>query len=100
MDFFNPDTRLFHRINSRLLAISCNETFTPTRSTRAPSVASSLRHRNGEPYAARPLQRKDLTSPPRRPRFHEIAPRAAPRTPSRKGMRSAAPKMPSIYGPP
>lgn len=52
------------------------------------------------PMPRSPLQRKDLTSPPKRPRFHEIAPRAAPRTPSRKGMRSAAPKVPSIDEPP
>lgn len=56
-------TPAFHRIDSQLLAISCNEAFTPTRSARAPSVASSLRHRNGEPYAARLPPKKEPHEP-------------------------------------
>jgi hypothetical protein len=68
----------------------------PTRSAQAPHVASSLRRRYGETCAAKTLFTRSLHEPAWQPRFRGITARAAPHAPSRKGARSAAPKVPSI----
>jgi hypothetical protein len=58
-------------------------------------VANPLRYRCGVPYRENSLSRI-FTSSPDKPRSHEAVTRAASRISSRKEMRSAAPKVPSI----
>jgi hypothetical protein len=77
-------------------AIARAGTLSPTRSLQTPHVASPLQRRYGETCAAKSSMKRSLHEPAWQTRSRELTARAASHAPSRKGARSAAPKVPSI----